>query len=67
MSNEPPKFKGCPFPGFLLEKYLLKLPPHERPAAIKRVEQAARETLDFEMMRCVKDYRDLCRDPTVKF
>ncbi|MFZ0204707.1 MAG: hypothetical protein WAL59_01020 [Roseiarcus sp.] len=53
--------------GFLLEKHLLRLPAPERPAALLRVERKAKETLDFEMMLAVKEYRELSRDPTVKF
>ena len=62
-----PQFKGAMFPGFLLEKHLMSLPGPERPQELLRVERKARETLDFEMMLAVKEYRELCRDPKVKF
>ena len=65
--QEVPTFKGAIYPEFLLEKYLMQHPPPERPFILIRLEAQARETLNFELFRALRLYREMSRDLTTKF
>jgi hypothetical protein len=48
-------------PGKVLEEALLAKEPHERPAMLERVERGARQEGDLEVLRAIKQYREMSR------
>ena len=51
-----------PEPGKTLERELLKREPHLRPMLLEAAERAAKERGDLEILRAVKQYREMSRE-----
>lgn len=50
-----------PEPGKTMERELLKREPHLRPMLLEAAERAAKERGDLEMLRAVRQYREMSR------
>ena len=53
-----------PRPGSMIQQQLERLPEGERLAAAAYLEQRAKQSSDLEVLRAVRDYRQMLANPT---
>ena len=54
------------FPGFLLEAKLMEYAPMHRPIILKALEAKAKADADMDLMRALREYREISRLPIPK-